>query len=209
MRRQTPGRWVARTTTVSLAALACALLPSPAEAHLVTTGLGPIYDGISHVLMSPDDLVPILAMAFLAGLNGPAAGRRTLFALTGAWVIGGVAGFYSGQSLLPGAAVAMSFLVLGVLTAVDRRLSPAVVSGLAVVVGMLHGWLNGAGIAESQRELLGLVGIASVVFVVVALASAFVVSLVAAWTRIAVRVAGSWIAAIGLLMLGWNLRGGV
>jgi len=33
-----------------------------AEAHLVTTGLGPIYDGISHVLMSPDDLVPILAM---------------------------------------------------------------------------------------------------------------------------------------------------
>jgi hydrogenase/urease accessory protein HupE len=83
------------------------------------------------------------------------------------------------------------------------------VSGLAVVVGMLHGWLNGAGIAESQRELLGLVGIASVVFVLVALASAFVVSLVAAWTRIAVRVAGSWIAAIGLLMLGWNLRGSV
>ena len=189
-------------------ASALLLWPSPAEAHLVTTGLGPIYDGISHVLMSPDDLVPILAMAFLAGLNGPAAGRRTLFALTGAWVIGGVAGFYSGQSLLPGAAVAMSFLVLGVLTAVDRRLSPAIVSGLAVVVGMLHGWLNGAGIAESQRELLGLVGIASVVFVLVALASAFVVSLRTAWTRIAVRVAGSWIAAIGLLMLGWNLRGG-
>jgi len=179
----------------------------PAEAHLVTTGLGPIYDGISHVLMSPDDLVPILAMALLAGLNGPAAGRRTLFALTGAWVVGGVAGFYAGQPLVPGAAVAMSFLVLGVLTAVDRRLSPAMVSGLAVVVGMLHGWLNGAGIAESQRELLGLVGIASVVFVLVALASAFVVSLVAAWTRIAVRVAGSWVAAIGLLMLGWSLRG--
>ena len=186
---------------------AALLWPAPAEAHLVTTGLGPIYDGISHVLMSPDDLVPILAMAFLAGLNGPAAGRRTLFALTGAWFAGGVAGFFSGQPLVPGAAVAMSFLVLGVLTAVDRRLSPAMVSGLAVVVGMLHGWLNGAGIAESQRELLGLVGIASVVFVLVALASAFVVSLVAAWTRIAVRVAGSWVAAIGLLMLGWSLRG--
>jgi hydrogenase/urease accessory protein HupE len=103
----------------------------------------------------------------------------------------------------------MSFLVLGVLTAVDRRLSPGIVTALAVAVGLLHGWLNGAGIAESQRELLGLVGIASVVFVVVALASAFVVSLVAAWARIAVRVAGSWIAAIGLLMLGWNLRGSV
>jgi len=188
---------------------AAAFWPAPAEAHLVTTGLGPIYDGISHVLMSPDDLVPILAMAFLAGLNGPAAGRRTLFALTVAWFAGGVAGFYSSQSLVPGAAAAMSFLVLGGLTAADWRLSPGIVTALAVVVGMLHGWLNGAGIAESQRELLGLVGIASVVFVLVALASAFVVSLRAAWTRIAVRVAGSWIAAIGLLMLGWNLRGGV
>ena len=27
------------------------------------------------------------------------------------------------------------------------------------------------------------------------------------WGRIAVRVAGSWIAAIGLLLVGWYLRG--
>ena len=174
----------------------------------MTTGLGPIYDGISHVLMSPDDLVPILAMALLAGLNGPVAGRRTLFALTAAWFVGGVAGFYSGQPLVPGAAAALSFLVLGGLTAADWRLSPRLVTALAVVVGVFHGWLNGAGIAESQRELLSLVGIASMVFLLVALASAFVVSLRAAWTRIAVRVAGSWVAAIGLLMFGWSLRAG-
>jgi hydrogenase/urease accessory protein HupE len=192
---------------VALGALACALLPSPAEAHLVTTGLGPIYDGISHVLMSPDDLVPILAMALLAGLNGPAAGRRTLFALTGAWILGGVAGFLVGRPFVPAALPTASFLLLGGLTAADRRLSPAVVTALAVAVGLLHGWLNGAGIAESQREALGLVGIASATFVLVALASALVVSLRAEWTRIAVRVAGSWIAAIGLLMLGWSLRG--
>jgi len=192
--------------TISAALL---LWPSPAEAHLVTTGLGPIYDGISHVLMSPDDLVPVLAMALLAGLNGPAAGRRMLFALPAAWCAGGVAGFYAGQSLIPGAATAMSFLILGGLTAADWRLSPRFVTEVAVAVGTVHGWSNGAGIAASQRELLGLVGIASVVFVLVALASAFVVSRRAAWTRIAVRVAGSWVAAIGLLMLGWNLRGTV
>jgi hypothetical protein len=34
-----------------------------------------------------------------------------------------------------------------------------------------------------------------------------VVSLGRPWMRIAVRVAGSWIAAIGLLLLGWALRG--
>jgi hypothetical protein len=29
------------------------------------------------------------------------------------------------------------------------------------------------------------------------------------WGRIVVRVAGSWIAATGLLMLGWAVRGGL
>jgi len=33
-----------------------------------------------------------------------------------------------------------------------------------------------------------------------------VVSLRRPWTRIAVRVTGSWLAAVGLLMLGWGLR---
>jgi hypothetical protein len=38
--------------------------------------------------------------------------------------------------------------------------------------------------------------------------AAFVIQLRAYWARIAVRVAGSWIAASGLLMLGWSFRGG-
>jgi len=46
----------------------------------------------------------------------------------------------------------------------------------------------------------------SAVFALIALAAAFVVRLRAHWARIAVRVAGSWIAASGLLMLGWALR---
>ena len=37
--------------------------------------------------------------------------------------------------------------------------------------------------------------------------SAAVVSLRASWARIAVRVAGSWVAAVGMLMLGWLFRG--
>jgi hydrogenase/urease accessory protein HupE len=196
-----------RLGVVAVAAAACVLLPASAEAHLVTTGLGPVYDGISHVLMSPDDLVPILAMALLAGLNGPGAGRRTLFAFTLAWLVGGIAGFAVDQALVPGLATAASFLILGALTAADLRLPSVVVTAIAVVIGLLHGWLNGAGIAEAQREAMALLGIAAVTFVLVALVSALVVSLRAAWARIAVRVVGSWIAAIGLLMLGWGLRG--
>jgi urease accessory protein len=51
-----------------------------------------------------------------------------------------------------------------------------------------------------------LLGLMFAVFVLIALAAAFAVRLRAHWTRIAVRVAGSWIAASGLLMLGWAVR---
>ena len=197
-----------RGQSVAATALVLVALPAPAHAHLVTTGLGPVYDGISHLLMSPDDLLPVLAMALLAGLNGKAAGRLALFVLPACWAMGGLSGFAAGKPLLPGAVVALSFLVLGGLTAADRRLSPAVVSSFAAALGLLHGFLNGAGIATAGREALALAGIVTAIFVLVALVAAFVVSLRAPWARIVVRVAGSWIAAIGLLMLGWSLRGG-
>jgi hydrogenase/urease accessory protein HupE len=183
------------------------LWPGVASAHLVTTGLGPVYDGISHLFVSPDDLVPVLALALLAGLNGPAAGRSALFALTGAWLLGGVCGFVAAAPSLPPASTTISFLLLGVLTALDRRISARLVAGLAALMGLLHGWLNGVGLALAQREGLGLAGIVGATFVVVAIACALVVSLRIPWMRIAVRVAGSWVAAIGLLMLGWSLRG--
>jgi hydrogenase/urease accessory protein HupE len=183
------------------------LLTTAAEAHLVTTGLGPIYDGISHVLLSLDDLVPVLTMALLGGLNGPTPGRRTLFALTGAWLVGGIAGFLIGLSPLPGAATTASFLALGSLTAADRRLSPVTVAALAIAVGLLHGWLNGAGLTEARGDILELTGIVGAIFVLVAISAACAVSLQSAWARLLVRVAGSWVAASGLLVLALRLRG--
>jgi len=197
---------VKRALAVVATVAALVGLPAPAHAHLVTTSLGPLYDGVWHLLLSPDDLLPVLTMASLAGLNGKATGRRTLFVLPVAWAAGR-AGFAARTPLLPGATAALSFLVLGALTAADRRLPAAVVTGLAVTLGLLHGWGNGAGIASAGREALGLAGIVAAVFVLVALVAAFVVGLRAPWTRLVVRVAGSWIAAIGLLMLGWSFRG--
>lgn len=59
---------------------------------------------------------------------------------------------------------------------------------------------------HSGLAAVALLGVALAVFVLVALVAALVVELRAAWARIAVRVAGSWIAAIGLLLLGWAAR---
>jgi hydrogenase/urease accessory protein HupE len=182
-------------------------MPAIARAHLTDTGLGPIYDGIAHLLLSFEDLLPVVALALLAGLNGARAGRIVLFILPVAWFGGGIAGVLAGGAALPPIVTSFSLLALGVLTAASARLRPALVAVLAAALGLMHGWLNGAGIAAAGREASGLFGIAGTIFVVVALAAALVVSLNKPWTRIAVRVAGSWLAAVGLLMLGWGLRG--
>ena len=187
--------------------LAFALLctPSPASAHLVTTGMGPVYDGIGHLLLTPEDLVPVLAMALYAGLRGALTGRRILFLLPLAWVAGGLVG--STATGIPSIPLpAVSFLLLGILIAADLRMPPDMVTILAVFIGLVHGFFNGFALKEGPG-ILGLLGIMTVLFVLVALAAAFVISLKKPWTRIVVRVAGSWIFASGLLLLGWFIRG--
>ena len=186
-----------------IAALALFLAPGLAQAHLVTTGMGPVYDGIGHLLLSPEDLVAVLGLSLYAGLRGATAGRRTMFLLPLAWFAGGLAG--SLVHSVPALPVpALSFLVVGVLVAVDLRLPADAVATLAVFVGLVHGLFNGAALKQGAG-IPGLLGILAMLFVLVALASALVVSLKKPWTRIAVRVLGSWIAASGLLLLGWSL----
>lgn len=187
-------------------AVAVAVLcwPSPAAAHLVTTGMGPVYDGIGHLLLTPEDLIAVLALALYVGLRGAAAGRWTMFLLPLAWFVGGLAG--SMVSSLPTfPAAAASFMVVGVLVAADLRMPAGAVLVLVVVMGLGHGFFNGAALRQGAG-VLGLLGIVAMLFVLVALASAFVVSLKRPWSRIAVRVAGSWVASSGLLMIGWSLR---
>ncbi len=178
----------------------------PAEAHLNTTGMGPVYDGLMHFLMSPEDFIPVLALAFLAGLRGANYGRRALFTIPAAWLLGGLIGL-SAVAANPHPFIAAGwFLLLGILLAANARISLPLTTGIAALLGLYHGYLNGTGMGASSDAAVALLGLVFGVFVLVALAAAFVVRLRAEWARIAVRVAGSWVAASGLLMLGWAVR---
>ncbi len=193
---------------ILVVALAVVSFPAVAQAHLVTTGLGPVYDGIGHLFLSPEDWLAVLALALLAGLSGPSFGRRVLFALPLAWIAGGIVGLGRSAELSLPLATTLTLLVIGALVAVGRKLPMGVVVGLTILVGGLHGYLNGTAMSGARLGVLGLIGVAGALFVLVALVAAFVVSLRAPWTRIAVRVAGSWIVAISMLILGWTFRAG-
>ena len=184
------------------------LAPGDAHAHLVNTGFGPFYDGLSHLLLTPEDLLPVLALALLAGLSGPRFGRGVLFTLPVCWLVGGLAGLQQPMEISLPVVTTLSFLVLGGLVAADRKLPFVLVVGLGALLGFGHGYLNGTAMSEAQLGVVGLIGVGCAVFVIMSLAAAFIVTIRADWARIAVRVAGSWIAAIGLLLLGWVFRDG-
>jgi hypothetical protein len=78
------------------------------------------------------------------------------------------------------------------------------VAGLAIGLGILNGSHNGIEMAAGGA--VASAGVASSLFVLVAILPGHVTSLRASWARVAARVAGSWIVAIGLLMLGWSFR---
>jgi hydrogenase/urease accessory protein HupE len=97
-------------------------------------------------------------------------------------------------------------ILLGGLVAADRAWPLVVIISLAVVVGAIHGFGNGRELARASSGWLASTGIVCALFMVSALLAGQVASVRAHWARVVVRVAGSWIAAIGLLMLGWAMR---
>lgn len=198
---------VDRNSLIRASVILAALLgAAPAEAHLNATGLGPLYDGVTHFLGSPEDFVPVLALALLCGLRGAPYGRRALITLPLAWLVGGLVGLSAAATNASTAISAAWLLLLGGLLAGDARLSLRTMTVLAALLGLYHGYFNGAGLGEFATAAVALLGLAFAVFALVALAAAFAVPLRAQWSRIAVRVAGSWIAASGLLLVAWAMR---
>ena len=186
--------------------LVWACCPGQANAHLVNSGLGPFYDGIAHLFVTPEDVLTVVALALLAGLGGKPYGRAVLFVLPAAWLAGALVGRMNTLSTGVPVASAALLIGLGALVAADRRLPLAFVAGASLTCGLLNGCFNGAALAPAGSSGLAAVGIGCGVFVIVALVAGQVAALEKEWARIMVRVVGSWIGAIGLLMLGWAAR---
>lgn len=112
------------------------------------------------------------------------------------------------QSVLPGVpslAVANTagIALLGLALAAAWR-PPAWLSvGLPAAIGFGHGWENGLGATAEIDRVLFAAGIAAAAFVAIVPIAALTRWAVARahWMGIAVRAAGSWLAALGLMIL--------
>ena len=196
-----------RGLTLSLTLAVTLAEAPPAHAHLMNTGFGPFYDGLTHLFLTPEALLPVVALALLAGLRGPRDGRTVLILLPAAWLAASLAGLLAPcQVNLPVATAAVT-IALGALVAADLPLPLGLVAGGAMGLGIFSGGLNGLELAKANGGAMVALGTVCSLGVVMSLLAGQVASVRAAWARVAVRVAGSWIAAAGLLHAGLGREG--
>src|SRR5208282_3962730 len=121
--------------------------------------LGPFYDGIAHLFLTPEDMLVVVALALLAGLGGKTCGRAVLFVLPAAWL----AGILVSRITTPSAGVpvvsAALLITVGVLVAADRRLPLALVVGAALTCGLLKGDFQGTARVAAGSSSLAAAGI--------------------------------------------------
>ena len=181
-----------------------------ADAHSMVKGVGDFYAGLLHVLTALEHVLPFIALSLLAGQRGmKAQAEAVLLVFPVALMAGAAAALWLPP--LPGLAFfnIASAIVLGALVAAARPTPRAVFYGLVVVFGISHGFANGEAITQTTKAYLFILGVGLSGLAVLAYGTLMVDFLLkrkAGWMQIAVRVAGSWIAAIGVLELATTGR---
>lgn len=186
-------------------ALGLALAAEAACAHVASTQAGAFHAGLLHPLTAPEHVLPMLALGLLAGQHGLNEGQGVLLAFVAALAAGAVLALNQ-----PGSDGILllnlgSLVLIGGLVAAAWRLQTALLYALALGFGMTHGYSNGAALPPNLSPpiyILGLVAAALLAMGYGLAVSDALLRLKPNWPRVAVRVAGSWVAAVGILALG-------
>jgi len=179
-----------------------------AHAHTAMPGASHFMGGILHPVTTPAHVLILLGLGIALGQHVPFKPRVPLRAFASFAAVGlaltTVLTFAMPQPVLIGIA-----LCTGALVALEKKLPPLANAALFAIGALAMGLDSGietGGISVAIRTLLGtLTGLVVFLFGI-----AFYVSLAAAqhrkWLHIGLRVIGSWIVAIALLMLAFALR---
>lgn len=180
-----------------LLAAAVAVFPEAAWAHAPVPGVGAFWNGVLHPVLVPLHLLALLGTGMALGQNAPRASRVALplfvVALAAAVTLPGTGG-------LPAATLLAVALAAGLLTALGSgsvTLTTAIAVAAAAAVGLDSAPME----ATAGQPGLTTLGTLAGSLLVVVLAGGLAAAAAAPWQRIAVRTAGSWIAAAALIAL--------
>lgn len=203
---------IGRGLAIGCAALALLLLqPGTAEAHLVSTRFGDFYGGVVHPLTSLEQGVPWLGLGILAGMQGPRRARWLLATFPLGLVAGAALVFVVHESLTVVTMTSTATLaVVGLLMAASCSLHAPLLASLGGALGVVYGYDNGTAMTAETNPVLFIAGVATAGYVVMALVIAVTIVFLRAsdaWRRITLRAFGSWIGAVGIMVMGLRLIG--
>jgi hydrogenase/urease accessory protein HupE len=193
----------------TLAAVVFLAAASPLHAHAVFSTKGPFFGGLKHFGVSIDDILAATVVGIIAAQHQVRVTGKSVLALALGWYVCGTVGLWIGvEPAKAGVPAACSLVVMGVIGAIGRQYRPVVPIALAAAVGSLHGLLNGLAMQPDTfgSGLMQMLGIVAAAGFVATYPSALLDLFKQQWVRIVARVMSSWIAATGLLLLGWSLR---
>jgi urease accessory protein len=179
--------------------------PGTAFAHSSVQGFDHFLHGFIHPVFVATHLLLLIALGLFYGQQGVRACLIAIKAFLLSAAIGLAASWFSIEvkvdSLILGEAV-----IIGLLVATRPSLHWVWCSGLGVAAGILLGLDSTQAILSAMDRLVvlfgTLVGISLLLLYSVAFANYFNSK---HWQRIGIRIIGSWISAIALLMLALSL----
>jgi urease accessory protein len=188
---------------VALAILLC-VAPTGADAHMVWAGGGAFWAGFLHPLTSLDEVCFLLSLSIWSTFNEPSARLWVLGTIGAVTTVAAVILWWSGQELSTVPAMAILMIVTGLGGAARFKVQSVVL----VAVSAIGAWFMGSETGQAVE------GLSPVGFIVGASLSPtmLLVYLLAGlgrlrseWQSIACRAVASWIAAIGIMMLTFEL----
>jgi urease accessory protein len=170
--------------------------------------MGELYAGLLQPELHFETALPILALALWAAQQEARLLWQLPLAFAGAALAAGCAALFG--AALPGAAAVQTAAMLGfgALVAARVRLPAPAALALAGVAGLAQGSVGvfGEPAAES-RPVLYLLGFALGLGLLLFHVENLAVRARAFWMQVGIRVVGSWIAAVGVLIGVLSLRG--
>ncbi|MBU1212383.1 MAG: HupE/UreJ family protein [Alphaproteobacteria bacterium] len=192
-----------------MVSLALVAWPLQASAHSPIEGLGAFYGHLLHPVTVQSHAMLLTAVALMFGQQGRSKARAGVIAL-GLAFAGGLAAATTGASGTFSVSEPMFLLgalVVGGAVVLDLRVAAAVVVSVSVATGLIIGLGPAPATTGMRDKALGIGGVATGVLYLTIVITGFTISLQKHWQKIAVRVVGSWIFAVSMLVLAQTIAG--
>ncbi|MGB8014186.1 MAG: HupE/UreJ family protein [Terriglobales bacterium] len=186
---------------IGFAAGLATLTPLPAFAHPMP-GVGDFYAGMLHPIITIDTVLPFVALSLLAGQQRRETAIHLLAAFPAALIAGALLATLGNAPSYLGIVQLILTAGFGILVALARPVGSWLLVAPGVVLGISVGWANAAENFGQVNRFRFILGLAVAGLLLLAYGNGLVRNLKQEWTQIAVRVVGSWIAAVSILVSG-------